>query len=425
MRDLLITLMVFGAIPFILKRPHIGILVWSWLGYMNPHRFAYGFAYNMPFAQITFLAMFAGMLFSKEKKTFPVNSVTIVWAMFIAWAMIATIFATNMDGAQEELNRFIKIQIAVACTLMLMTNKERIIQLVWVIVLSLGFYGFKGGIFSIATGMQYKVNGARDSFYSGNNEAALALLMIIPLIYFLKLHSKSKYIRLFLLLTLFLCAVSVIASYSRGAFLAGMVTMLFLWLGMAAKPKMISAAVVLSMIVAAAPFVPEKWYDRMNTIETYEEDSSAMGRVNAWTMAFNMANDRPLVGGGLRAFTTENFYKYAPVPDDHHDAHSIYFEVLGEMGYVGLFLFLLLWLLVYLQAKAVIKETKNNNEHKWMADLTKMTQVSLIAFLTGGAFLGLAFSDLPYHLMCLAVLPGVILQKYVKEQECKDVRSRL
>ena len=52
MRDIVLLLAVMGALPFILRRPPIGILVWSWLAYMNAHRLTWGFAYSFPFAQV-------------------------------------------------------------------------------------------------------------------------------------------------------------------------------------------------------------------------------------------------------------------------------------------------------------------------------------------------------------------------------------
>ncbi len=420
MRDLLITLFILGAIPYILQRPHVGILMWSWIGYMNPHRYSWGFAYSMPFAMITAIALLIGMLFSKEKKSLPINGITIIWMLFLAWALISTLFATNIDNSIVELNRFSKIQFAVLCTLLLMTNKERLIQLVWVIVVSIGFFGVKGGIFSIAHGLQFRVNGPPESFISGNNEIALAILMVIPLMYFLKLHTKNKYIGLALLGSMVLCAIAVIGSYSRGALLAGVVTLIFLWFGM--KRKLLTVVVILSLGVAIAPFIPEQWYSRMNTIESYSDDESAQGRINAWYMAVQLANDRPLTGGGFRSFTPENFKKYAPDPEDVHDVHSIYFEVLGEMGYVGLFLFLMLWFLVFLESRYVYKWAKKDEELKWLADLAKMSQVGLLAYLSGGAFLGLAFFDLPYHLMCLIVLSGMLLRKHQKEFPAKKFK---
>jgi len=383
---------------------------------MNPHRHAWGFAYDMPFAQMVAIAMFIGILMTKEKLHFPLNRVTIVWLVFILWCLVATIFAINMSGALDELDRFVKIQIVTACSLLLLTSRDRIIQLVWVIVVSIGFYGFKGGIHSIITGMSGRVSGPPGSFIEGNNELGLALLMIVPLIYFLILHTEKKYVWWFLWLMIGLCIAAVIGTFSRGAFLAGMVTLFFLWLGMKAKTKVIIAGVMATAIIVSLPMIPDSWFDRMDTIETYEEDGSAMGRINAWHFAFNLANDRPLTGGGFRAFTPDAFYLYAPDPEDHHDAHSIYFEVLGELGWVGLFLFLLLWLLMHLEARYIKMKTKNDSEKKWMGDLALMCQVSLIAYLTGGAFLGLAFFDLPYHIMALIVVTGVIMRNSMKSE---------
>jgi putative inorganic carbon (HCO3(-)) transporter len=92
-------------------------------------------------------------------------------------------------------------------------------------------------------------------------------------------------------------------------------------------------------------------------------------------------------------------------------AHSIYFQVLGEQGFVGLFLFLLLGLLAWRTGSKVINAAKDVPENKWAADLAAMGQVSLIGYATAGAFLGLAYFDLPYHLVVIIVLTKVLLIK--------------
>jgi len=152
-----------------------------------------------------------------------------------------------------------------------------------------------------------------------------------------------------------------------------------------------------------AAVMPQTWYDRMSTIKTYEEDQSAMGRINAWHTAFNVATER-VTGGGFDMLGTNTFRQYAPDPFMVHDAHSIYFEVLGEQGFIGLSLFLLLGLLAWLRAQQVIKRCRSDHENKWAADLVAMIQVSLVGYAVGGAFLGLAYFDLPYHLMIIILL---------------------
>jgi len=414
MRDILVTLIIFGTIPYILSRPYIGVYVLSWLGYMNPHRLTWGFAYNMPFSTIIALTLFVSMFFSKDKYTFPKSKLTTVWILFVLWAVVTTVFAINLEGALEEFTRFIKIQIIILCTMLLINNKDKLIYLVWVIALSIGFYSIKGGVFSIASGLQYRVLGPEKSFISENNTLALAILTILPLMYFLFLHYKNKYIKAALLAGLLLSLLSVIASYSRGAFVAMSVLLFFLWLG--SRHKLIIAMLIVILAASVIPFVPDKWFDRMDSISTYEVDKSVQGRFDAWEFAINVANDNPLVGGGFRVFTPELFQIYMPEKEGNADAHSIYFEVLGEQGYVGLILFLSIWLLTFIQAYKIKRRTKNIVEMKWMFNLVSMAQLSLIAYMTGGAFLGLAYFDLPYHLMSIVVICGVLYKKYEVEK---------
>ena len=96
--------------------------------------------------------------------------------------------------------------------------------------------------------------------------------------------------------------------------------------------------------------------------------------------------------------------KYAPDPDDFHDAHSIYFEVLGEHGFVGFFLFLALGIAALREAGRVSAQARASPELSWAADLGAMLQASIVGYAIGGLFLGLAYFDLYYHLIVLIAL---------------------
>nr|WP_305910227.1 putative O-glycosylation ligase, exosortase A system-associated [Methylomarinum sp. Ch1-1]MDP4521217.1 putative O-glycosylation ligase, exosortase A system-associated [Methylomarinum sp. Ch1-1] len=169
-------------------------------------------------------------------------------------------------------------------------------------------------------------------------------------------------------------------------------------------------------------FMPESWHSRMSTIQSYENDASAMGRINAWWMAYNLAKDN-FFGGGYECFIYPSFVLYAPNPRDAHDAHSIYFEVLGEHGFIGLSLFLLLGMLTLHSARKIIKEAKQFEETKWMSDLAAMLQVSLIGYAASGAFLGLAYFDLYYHMVAIIVICKVLLSKQQLESSQQDMKN--
>jgi O-antigen ligase len=87
-----------------------------------------------------------------------------------------------------------------------------------------------------------------------------------------------------------------------------------------------------------------------------------------------------------------------------HSAHSVYFEVLGEHGFVGLLIFLSLGYVTWQTFGAVRKQAAGKEHLQWASDLASMGQVSLLAYFSAGAFLNLAFFDLYYLVVALAVL---------------------
>ena len=407
MRDLLIAAIVFGALPVIIfSRPYIGLYLYSWIGYMNPHRLTYGFAYAFPWAYILAIATLLGVFFSKEPKRMPWTREMTVLLLFILWMLTTTVFALYPDLAWVQMERVAKIQIMIFLTPLLINTRERLRNLVWIIVLSLGFYGVKGGLFTALTGGSYHVWGPEGSFIGGNNEMALALLMTIPLMRYLQLSEPRKWLRLALGGAMLLSALAAIGSQSRGAFLGAAAMGLFFWLK--SRNKAFSAMLILVAVILVAAIMPSAWYARLDTIDNYKQDASAQGRINAWALAWNVATHR-VTGGGFDMFQVETFAAYAPNPDDIHDAHSIYFMVLGHHGFVGLGLFLLLAFFAWRTASWSIRHAKRDPDKRWAADLAAMCQVSMVGYASAGAFLGLSYFDLYYHVLMIIVMTKVVL----------------
>lgn len=409
MRDLVVTMLVATLAMYALVRPTIGVLGCTWLSYMNPHRLAWGFAFNFPFVQILGVATLIGMLFSRERKGMVWSPVTIVWLMWVAWLCLTTLFAQNTIEAVPEWERAIKIQAMALMTLLLIREREDIHKLVWVVALSIGFFGIKGGVFTILNGGNYLVWGPPMSFITGNNEIALMLVTVLPLFRYLQVTSTNVWVKRAMLASMLLCGASILGSWSRGALLGAAAMLFVLWLK--SSRKWLVGAALMAAAMAFIAFLPDGWFERMASIRDYQSDPSALGRLNAWGFAINLANEHPLVGGGFRAFTPDLFAQHAPVPDDFHDAHSIYFEVLGEHGYVGLALFLLLAILSYRTCRQVLAKTAGHPEVQWAAELARMIQVALIGYGVGGAFLGLAYFDLPYTLMAMIALTNAAVDR--------------
>lgn len=408
MRDIIVTLIVFGSLPFIFRQPFVGVLMWVWVSLMTPHALGWGFASSFPFAAIIAGTTMVALLVSKSPKGMPWTPVSIVLLVFAIWMTVTTIFSFFPEKSYIQWNKVMKIMLMTLVALMLVKSREQIIRFIWVVVLSLGFFGVKGGIFTIFTGGEFRVWGPPGSFIQGNNELALALIAIIPLMHYLQFVVVERWKHHALNAAMLLCALAALGSHSRGALLAIAAMGMFLWIKSNRKGRL--GVLLLLAVPILVLFMPEKWSERMDTIQRYDQDESALGRFNAWWMAWNLAKDNPIVGGGFAIYEQLTFSLYAPDPTQVRAAHSMYFQALGEHGFVGLFLFLLLAILTWRSASWIVRHAAQDVELRWAGHLAAMIQVSLIGYSVGAAFLSLLYFDLPYYLIVAVVATRVLVE---------------
>jgi probable O-glycosylation ligase (exosortase A-associated) len=422
MRDIVIFGIIFGLVPMMIRRPAIGALVFMWISLMNPHRLAFGPAYDFPFAMMVAVITIGAILFSREPRNYPATPVTVLLVTFMVWVTITTLFAISPPWiVNYEWSRVIKTLLMVAVTIMVVQSEADLKKMVWVLVLSLGAFGAKGGLFTLMTGGSYRVLGPAGSYIAENNALALALVMAVPIIWYLRLQSDKRWLRYGLTAMAGLTVVAAAGSYSRGALLAGAAMMAFLWLK--SRNKLSTGIVLLLMIPLVWLAMPEQWHARMSTIEEYQSDSSAMGRINAWYFALEVAKTH-LLGGGFMVFNPAMFRIYAPNPTDFHAAHSIFFQVLGEHGYIGLTLFVSIIGSAWLTANKIIRSVRNHPDLKWASDFAAMAQVSLVGYMVGGAFLSLAYYDYFWYVVAALVITQRIVARKLKPATALDPAGR-
>ncbi len=418
MRDIALTGVLGVLILLTLGRPDIGVLTWTWVSMMNPHRLTYGFAYDLPFAMTVALATAVGLLFYRGSKKIPWIAPVAFLLAFDLWMVLTHFTGFHPELIAEKAVFILKIQLMVFVTIMLLHSHSHINWFAGVVALSIGFYGVKGGIFTITSGGSYRVWGPESSALEGNNEIALGLIMTIPLIYYFFVVAANKWAKRGLIVAMVLCAAAALGSQSRGALVALVAMGSVLWLR--SEKKVVSAIISAIVGVGLIHAMPSTWEDRMSTIGTYEEDLSAMQRIDVWRMTWNLALDNPILGGGMGIYTDDLNARYNPVPiGGLRNAHSIYFSVLGEHGFVGLFLFLCIWISVWITCAGIRRDTRHQAELKWAFWLASMVQVSVVGYLAGGAFLYLPYADFPYNLMIISV----ILQKHLAERKADALRT--
>jgi len=413
MRDMLVTAIVVASLPIILVwRPHVGALMWVWISMMNPHRLSYGFAFDFPFALIIAITTLIALVFTRQRRPLPLTPITGMLLAFVAWMSFTSLYALQpVNVVFDSWLIVIKTQVMVLATLMLIRGRAQIDQLIWAIVISVGYYGVKGGIWTVLSGGANRVWGPTGTYIEGNNELALALVMLLPLMYYLAQTTSRRWVKYGLWFAMVACAFSILGSQSRGALLA--IGAVALVIGFKSdRPVIVTALVVVAMAGAVA-FMPDSWSDRMSTIETFDQDASAMSRIQTWKTIWAMVQDHPVVGAGFELSNPVLYQLYSPDPTmRQYSAHSIYFQALGEHGFVGLGIYLILGFVVWRRSSRIASLAAGRPGLEWLPLLMRMVQVSLLGFAVGGAFLGLLHYDLPYYLAALVVLAEVTMREY-------------
>lgn len=421
MRDILIVSLVLLAGMTALRKPWVGALLWACLSLLNPHRFTYGFAFSAPLAAFAAGTTIIGLMVTKERRWPFTTAPAFMLLVFILWITVSWLAGLDPEGDAEQWKKVMKIFVMTLVTLAVVLHRNQIITLVWVVAGSLAVLGVKGGVFTVLTGGSYRVWGPPGTFIEDNNEFALALVMTIPLLRFLQQQCPGRLMRHFMTLCMLLCVASALGSHSRGALLAiTAMGLLFWW---RSSNRLISGIAIVGLAVSLLAFMPDHWFERMETIETYQEDRSAMGRISAWWCAYNVAKDY-VFGIGFVLWRPELFAKYSPYPDYVHAAHSIYFLVLGNHGFIGLGIFLSIFFLTFLQTMRIRKMARERKDGEWLwcAQLASMCQASLAGYAVGGAFLSLSYFDLPYYIMVFMSATLLWMRGTVPETAAKPIK---
>jgi probable O-glycosylation ligase (exosortase A-associated) len=294
--------------------------------------------------------------------------------------------------------------------------------LVWMIVVSLGFYGLKGGLFTITHGGVNTVQGPPNSFIADNNDLALALCMTIPLMRYLQLHSAQKWVRVSLGISMLLTGISVLGTYSRGGLIALAIVAGALFVKSRRRLTVIAVVVVLGFV--AWNFMPAKWTAKMNTLHHATETGSGETRIQSYQFAANLALHRPLLAGGFDDYLNRSLWQqYAPEDSTPRAVHDIYLRVLAEHGFPGLILFLALLYVSWRNCTWVRKRTRDVPEMKWLFDLASMLQVSVVGFMAAGTFLPMPYFDLSMQLMALSAALATYCKREVEALQSPDGKA--
>jgi probable O-glycosylation ligase (exosortase A-associated) len=428
---------LLAILPFLLyamaKRPFIGLGLWIWTALFYPNGWVYGAAsvirYNLLFAGITAFSY----LILKPKPKFRLGGTALLVLLFFTWATGSTIMGMGRpDLAWEIWDRFMKVILLFVFILAIVESKLHIDFFLWCVVLSVGFYADLEAIKFLASAGGHKIEGIYGHVLADRNELSVAFVMILPICAYLlrEYGAKSKWISAALLGTIALTVTAIIGTQSRGGFIALLALGAYFFIK--SEHKLLATAMLAVLVLGLSQVVTPEWISRIDTINTADKDASFMGRVVAWKLSFILASHHPFFGGGFKGLEyfpvwsslSEEFSSYPwfytgesfPDPVKARAAHSIFFQVLGDHGFIGLGIYLGVLLGAFLKARRVIRIARAASVPDWITRVATALQLSLFAFCVGGAALSFAYFDLTFAAVgLLIVLDQRILPAAIKE----------
>ena len=429
LRDIAFAAGLLAMLPFTIGRPHVGALLWCWTAMLVPNAFVYGFAAPIRFNMIAVLVTLTVWVLSKEPLRVPMNRMMVLLIILGIHGTLSAFYEIGPEGlAWEQWERFIKVIAFAVVVGALFNSQHRIEALIYAIVLSVGFHGVEEGLKFIMTGGGHRIVGPGTSILSDNNHFALGMLCTLPLIFFLYQRASYRVLRIGLLGSAVIICFTVVGTFSRGGLIGLLAIALWGFFHSARKARYLAMAIPVAILLVS--FAPDSWFDRVQTISEADKDSSFMGRVIAWKQSTLIALDHPILGGGFHAvqdfsvwtrYSQTRFHDLdfiptdAPDPDSARAAHSIYFQVLGDLGFVGLILFGLIALNAWKNTIVVVSKAKGRPGLEWAQQLAQCIQYSFVAYFVAGAALSMAYFEFMYILFALSAAVRTIVDRETAE----------
>lgn len=407
LRSIFFSLIILSFLVGGFVAPFVFSLGYVWVSVIRPQDIVYGFIAAVPASALFSLLAVLGYLVLDRKYPPRPSPVLILMILLPIWITITTVFFAKVpEAAWWKWDWAFKTVTFSAFMIFLLRSRNQIEAFLQVYVFSAGAHVIAAGGKTLLSGggygRQLGLMGGNSLWGEGATLAAIAL-MLVPLVVFLKDHNtlfpKLRIVTLGYLGIIAAAILGAVGTYQRTALVGLAVLAGAAWLK--SQRKVLLALVIALAGAAIVYFASAQWWQRMDTIDTPATEASALGRLMVWRWTLDFALANPF-GGGFEAYRINRILLPSPDPTKEPIVevgkafHSIYFEMLGEHGWPGLFILLALIGLSFLNMQRVIGRGRKHPGLVWAVDLAKQLQVSLLVLVTCGAFIGIAFQPMLY-----------------------------
>lgn len=422
MRDIALLFVLFPMLYSSLRFVHISTMFWIWTALAAPSSFIFGFLTELPLNKIAVASACISMVVDRTKKRLFADSPFVFHTLLVIQGAISFTFGlTEIPRTYDLIDRVVKVWILAIFIHLANRKREQIHSIVIAFTLSAGVHGVLEALKYIITFGSHKVEPSPT--IGDNNYLAMVILMVIPFMLYLSKYAVVRVVKTgFTVMALF-SAIGLVATASRGGLVAGVI--LGGMILMRSKRKAVGILVAFMLGTSLVVLAPSTWWDRMDTIKTAEHDGSFMSRVASWKMNTLVALDRPFLGGGYSSMEDPKVFRdYLPqfgmldfIPTDPPGgvlaAHSVYFEVIGDLGFIGFALFVCLLASNFYSVRRIKMMCRGRADLDWANDLASAMQQSLVAYMVAGAALSAAYFELFYVMISvLSILRRSIAESY-------------
>jgi len=413
MRDLILLFSFLAFFGMGVFNPFILGLGYVWVDIFSPQRIDYSLLSGISISYLIAIATFAAYLLLDRKNPPRFNIVFVFLALFAGWITLTLHWAVSPGAAEVKWGWAIKVVCFTIFVPYLFRTRVQIEALLLTILFSVGGTLLSFGIKTAISGGGY---GVYLGLYSSNlglgegSTVALTAVSIIPLLLYFADNSQILPRILFSRLMMYgfsaVAVLTAIGTTSRTGLVSLCVLMTLRWFG--SSRKFIHLIGLILLTGTATFFVDQSWQYRMSTIKDYEMESSNAGRIAVWKWTIKFVSENPH-GGGFDAYRINEIEIPHPLNPDHtikmkgRAFHSSYFEVLGEHGFIGLAVFGCLIFLTIRFLNQSSSDPPKSEEGVWIAGLASATRQSLLVYLVGSFFIGIAFQPFMYYLIATAI----------------------
>jgi probable O-glycosylation ligase (exosortase A-associated) len=402
-----------------------------WVDIVRPQQLAYSIINDQPLSFIAAVATL-GLFLLRDKKSPPkFGPILLLIVLFCLWVTFTTLISDFPTQAWGKWDWASKVLIFAVLIPYIFRSRIQIEAFILVFVFSASTILFSAGLKTILGGGGYgtlAVMGTGNTGLSESSTLAVVCVILIPLVMFLMRHTlifpRNLLTRGLFLVIIVMALAAVVGTTARTGIIAVAVMCLLSMLQSKKKLWWIAGLALAAVVILNLDLSATRWGNRMSTIETYNADSSAMGRIKVWQWTIEFVGKHPL-GGGFDAYlhnrilgvTSDGETQYLPEGQVGGKAfHSIYFEVLGEQGIVGFSMYFLMVGLAMFKLIRLKRTWKNDPGMAWISGLANALMTSIVVFLAGGSFVGIAYQPYIFYMLSLTVAIDQYARRVVQDQ---------